>query len=272
MSSREVILFIGDIFGKSGRLVLKNRLAGLRKKHSVSAVVANCENAAGGIGVTPAIARELLGMGVDVLTSGNHIWRYNEISRYLEEEKRLIRPLNYPPGAPGRGMTVVELDMGFTLGVINLQGRVFMDPLDCPFRVVDHCLARMALGRDPHAIIVDFHAEATSEKAAMGVYLDGRVTAVVGTHTHVPTADARILSKGTGFMTDVGMTGSYDSIIGMEVQSVMPRFLKGLPTRFEPQTTEGTLSAVLIEVDRATGRCLRLSPILEGGGMGSRAS
>ncbi|MBF0144627.1 MAG: TIGR00282 family metallophosphoesterase [Magnetococcales bacterium] len=266
MSSREVILFIGDLFGKSGRSMLKKHLAEIKKRYAVTAVVANCENAAGGIGVTAAIARELLLQGVDVLTSGNHIWRYNEINRFLEEEKRLLRPLNYPPGAPGHGMIVVELDMGFKLGVINLQGRVFMDPLDCPFRAVDQCLTRMSLGRDPHAILVDFHAEATSEKAAMGYHLDGRVTAVLGTHTHVPTADARILPRGTGFMTDVGMTGAYDSIIGMETRSVMPRFLRGLPTRFEPETSEGTLAAVVVEVDRSSGRCLKLTPILEGGG------
>ncbi|HIJ84938.1 MAG: TIGR00282 family metallophosphoesterase [Magnetococcales bacterium] len=267
MPRTEAILFIGDIFGKAGRSLLKNRLGNLRKHYAVIAVVANCENAAGGIGVTPAIARELLSSGVDVLTSGNHIWRYKEISRFLEEEKRLIRPLNYPPGVPGHGMIVVELDMGFRLAVLNLQGRVFMDPLDCPFRAADQCLTKLTLGRDAHAIIVDFHAEATSEKAAMGFHLDGRVSAILGTHTHVPTADARILPRGTGFITDVGMTGSYQSIIGMETASVMPRFLRGLPTRFEPEVSEATLAAVVVEVDRASGRCVNMIPVLEGGGL-----
>lgn len=265
MPSTEAILFIGDIFGKSGRTILKNRLNDYKKRYQIKAVVANCENASGGIGVTPAIARELLSQGVDVLTSGNHVWRYREIFRFLEEEKRMIRPLNYPPGAPGHGMIVVELDMGFRLAVLNLQGRVFMDPLDCPFRAADACLSKLTLGRDAHAIIVDFHAEATSEKMALGYHLDGRVSAVVGTHTHVPTADARILPRGTGFITDVGMTGSYDSIIGMETSSVMPRFLKGLPTRFEPETSAATLAAVVIEIDRANGRCLNMIPVLEGG-------
>lgn len=266
MARTRSILFVGDIFGKSGRRVLASRLAEIKKQHAITAVVANCENVAGGIGVTPPLARDLLALGVDVLTSGNHVWRYKEIYRYLEEEKRLLRPVNYPPGAPGHGVIVVELEMGFRLAVVNLQGRVFMDPLDCPFRAADQCLSKLTLGRDANAILVDFHAEATSEKAAMGIYLDGRVSAVLGTHTHVPTADARILPKGTGFMTDVGMTGSYDSVIGMEIPSVMPRFLRGLPTRFEPEDAEGTLAAVVVEVDEMTGRCINLTPVLEGGG------
>lgn len=265
MSRTEAVLFVGDVFGKPGRAVLKDRLGLIKKRYDIKAVVANCENAAGGIGVTPVIAREMLSLGVDVLTSGNHIWRYKEISRFLEEEKRLLRPLNYPPGAPGHGMIVVELDMGFRLAVVNLQGRVFMDPLDCPFRTVDQCLSKMTLGRDAHAIIVDFHAEATSEKAALGHHLDGRVTAVLGTHTHVPTADARILPRGTGFITDVGMTGSYRSIIGMDPASVMPRFLRGLPTRFEPEISAATFAAVVVHVDRASGRCVNIVQILEGG-------
>ncbi len=270
MARTRSILFIGDIFGKSGRRVVTSRLADIKKQHAITAVVANCENVAGGIGVTPPLARDLLALGVNVLTSGNHIWRYKEIYRFLEEEKRLLRPVNYPPGAPGHGVIVVELEMGFRLAVINLQGRVFMDPVDCPFRAADQCLSKLTLGRDAHAILVDFHAEATSEKVAMGIHLDGRVSAVLGTHTHVPTADARILPKGSGFMTDVGMTGSYDSVIGMEISSVMPRFLRGLPTRFEPEDAEGTLAAVIVEVDEMTGRCLNLTPVLEGGVWGKK--
>ncbi|MBF0421912.1 MAG: TIGR00282 family metallophosphoesterase [Magnetococcales bacterium] len=265
MTRTRSILFIGDISGKSGRKILANRLAEIKKLHSLSAVIANCENIAGGIGVTPPLAKEILALGVDVLTSGNHIWRYKEIHRFLEEEKRLLRPLNYPPGTPGHGLTVLELDLGFRLAVLNLQGRVFMDPLDCPFRAADHSLATLALGRDAHAIIVDFHAEATSEKVALGYHLDGRVTAVLGTHTHVPTADARILPHGTGFITDVGMTGCYDSIIGMEIASVMPRFLRAMPTRFEPEDAAGTLAGVIVEVDEVSGKCVKLTQVLDGG-------
>lgn len=259
------ILVVGDVMGRPGRKALKALLPGVVADYGVQCVVVNGENAAAGVGLTPAIAEELLRAGAHLLTSGNHIWRHAEILPYLAQEPRLLRPLNYPPGAPGRGFGRYVLPGGVRVGVLNLQGRIFMDPVDCPFRVADSFLDQVRLGQEVDVLIVDFHAEATSEKNALGRHLDGVVTAVVGTHTHIPTADQRILAKGTGFQTDIGMTGCYDSVIGMSEASVLPRFLTRMPTRFEPDGGEATLSGVVVEADPRTGRCVRLTPVRRGG-------
>ncbi|MEO5344923.1 MAG: YmdB family metallophosphoesterase [Magnetococcus sp. YQC-9] len=231
-------------------------------------VIANGENAASGVGITPEVAGELYKAGVDVITTGNHVWRHlKEIAPFMEDRRTLLRPLNYPPGVPGRGYGIFVTPGGVRIGVVNLLGRVFMEDLDCPFRTVDALLDTIRLGRDADLLIVDMHAEASSEKMALGWHLDGRVTAVVGTHTHVPTADHRLLKQGTGFVTDVGMTGCYDSIIGMRIDTVMPKFLTKLPTRFEPAGGEAMLCGVLIRADAVTGRCLEMVPVRVGEGL-----
>ncbi len=208
------IFFIGDIIGKCGRQLILEHLPNLINQYRIDLCIANVENVAGGLGVTPTIARQLLDSGIQVLTSGNHIWDKREVTDYINTESRLLRPANYPPGTPGKGSTLIELPSGDKVGVINLAGRVFMQSLDCPFRVV---MAEIeSLMPQASVIIVDFHAEATSEKVAMGWYLDGKVSAVIGTHTHIPTADERILPQGTAYITDVGMTGPFDSVIGVK--------------------------------------------------------
>ncbi|MBF0097319.1 MAG: TIGR00282 family metallophosphoesterase [Magnetococcales bacterium] len=259
------MLFIGDLFGKAGRRALELHLGRLRQLFQVEMVVVNGENSAGGIGITPAIANELLQSGIDVLTSGNHIWKYKEIFPYLESNGRLLRPLNYPPGAPGKGFIIHTTANRRRVAVLNLSGRVFMDPLDCPFQAADRFLDKVRLGRDVDAILVDMHAEASSEKGAMGYYLDGRVSAVLGTHTHIPTADQQILPKGTGFQTDVGMTGCYRSVIGMKLESVMPRFLRQMPTHFEQASEEGTLCGTVVSLSLQDGLCRRIRPVRVGG-------
>lgn len=264
------VLVVGDVVGRSGRKALKEQLPGLVKELGVGCVVVNGENAAAGVGLTTNTADELFRAGAHVITSGNHIWRHAEIHPYLRDQPRLLRPLNYPPGAPGRGFTTFVIPAaapggGVRVGVLNLLGRVFMDPVDCPFRTADALLEKNALGREVDLLIVDFHAEATSEKNAMGRHLDGAVTAVLGTHTHIPTADHRVLKGGTGYQTDIGMTGCYESVIGMSEQSALPRFLTRLPSRFEPAEGEATLSGVVVEADPTTGRCRRLIPIRRGG-------
>ncbi|MBF0340651.1 MAG: TIGR00282 family metallophosphoesterase [Magnetococcales bacterium] len=261
------VLLIGDIFGRPGRRALACHLAALKAASGAEFVIANGENAAAGVGITPDVADELFKVGVDVITTGNHVWRHKEILPVLADHKRILRPLNYPPGAPGRGMGIFTTAGGVRIGVLNLQGRVFMEDLDCPFRVADAVLDANRLGRDADLWIVDMHAEATSEKMALALHLDGRVTAVVGTHTHVPTADHRVLKQGAGFVTDVGMTGCYDSIIGMRADTVMPKFLTKMPTRFEPATGEAMLCAVLIRADVQTGRCLTIQPARKGVGL-----
>ncbi|MBF0270552.1 MAG: TIGR00282 family metallophosphoesterase [Magnetococcales bacterium] len=261
------VLVIGDIFGRPGRRAIARHLEALKTASGAEFVIANGENAAAGVGITPDVADELFKAGVDVITSGNHIWRHKEIQVALADQKRLLRPLNFPPGAPGRGFGVFTSRSGARIGVLNLQGRVFMEDLDCPFRAADAVLDANRLGRDVDLWIVDMHAEASSEKTALAFHLDGRVTAVVGTHTHVPTADHRVLKQGTGFITDVGMTGCYDSIIGMQAETVMPRFLTKLPTRFEPATGEGMLCAVLVRADFQTGRCQTIIPARVGAGL-----
>lgn len=242
------ILIIGDVIGQPGRKAIRTLVPGLRGEFGIDLVVANGENMAGGFGITPETAQELLDSDVDVITSGNHIWKQKEIIPYINGEGPLIRPANYPPGTPGRGY----IRVGDIL-VVNLMGRVFMNTLDCPFRMADRILEEVGGPNRPKVIIVDFHAEATSEKQAMGWYLDGRVTAVVGTHTHVPTADTRILPNGTAFVTDLGMTGPYNSVIGSEVRSVLERFLTQMPGKLNVAAGPAVLNSVLVEVDEQQG-------------------
>src|SRR5471032_1887110 len=248
------LLFIGDIVGKPGRELVRRGLAGIVDFHRVDLVIANAENAAAGFGITREIGDELLDWGVDVMTSGNHIWDKKEALNYIGTESRLLRPANYPAGAPGNGSYLARTRDGLSVGVVNVMGRVFMLNIDDPFAVVLREIE--ALKERTRVIFVDFHAEATSEKSAMGWHLDGKVTAVVGTHTHVQTADERILPKGTAFLTDVGMTGPHDSIIGVEVEPALGRFLTALPAKFETATGNPRLNAVVIEADEQTGRAI----------------
>jgi len=246
---------IGDVIGQPGRRAIGRLVPDLRREYKLDLVVANGENAAGGFGITPATAQELLACGVDVLTSGNHIWDQKEIIPALDEGLPLLRPANYPD-APGRGHLVHGDVM-----VINLMGRVFMAPLDCPFRTADRLLREVKEGGAPKVIIVDFHAEATSEKQAMGWYLDGVVSAVVGTHTHVGTVDARILPKGTAYVTDVGMTGPVNSVIGSDTGAVLERFLTAMPQRLPVAEGPVMLNSVLVDVDPGTGKALTISRV-----------
>lgn len=241
------VLFIGDVTGKPGRRLVAARLAELRRAHGVDVVIANGENAAGGMGITADAAAELLDAGVDVLTGGNHTWHHREAYELLDGSPNILRPANYPPGVPGRGAAVVRTSAGVEVGVLNLQGRVFMPELDDPFRAARE--EAEALRASTPIVIVDFHAEATSEKIAMGWYLDGRVTAVVGTHTHVQTADERILPQGTAYITDVGMTGPRDGVIGMAREIILERFLTQMPARFQVASGPAQLNAVLIASD-----------------------
>ncbi len=242
------ILMIGDVIGEPGRKAISSLVPGLRREFSIDMVIANGENMAGGFGITPDTAQELIDSEVDVITSGNHIWKHKEIVPYINEEWPLIRPANYPPGAPGRG----HIRLGNTL-VLNLMGRVFMSPLDCPFRTVDQVLQEVNGTNPPKVIIVDFHAEATSEKQAMAWYLNGRVSAVVGTHTHVATADARILPEGTAYVTDVGMTGPYNSVIGSDIRAVLDGFITQMPQRFTVPKGPVILNSVLVDTDEEKG-------------------
>ncbi len=256
------ILFIGDIFGHPGRRIVKELLPTLVGEYDPDLVLANGENAAAGFGITPPLVEELLDVGIAVLTSGNHIWDKKEIYTYLNEhaDGRLLRPANYPPGAPGHGVYLGKTRSGFDYAVLNLQGRIFMNPIDCPFRTADAELARIP--PQVKVRIVDIHAEATSEKISMGWYLDGRVTAVLGTHTHIPTADETILPNGAAYVTDLGMTGPYDSVIGIDKQPVIQKFLNQLPTRFEVAKGGVRLHAVLIEADAQTGHALSIQRIM----------
>ncbi|WP_003541316.1 TIGR00282 family metallophosphoesterase [Desulfotomaculum nigrificans] len=245
------ILMIGDIVGRPGRRAILNSLPDLRSELNIDFVIANGENAAAGHGITKEIAKQLFAAGVDVLTMGNHVWNKKEIIDYIDKEKRIIRPANYPPGTPGLGYNIFPAKDGVLIAVVNISGRVFMQELDCPFRVVDQVLAE--IGDQTNIIIVDFHAEATSEKVAMGWYLDGRVTAICGTHTHVQTADERILPKGSAYITDVGMTGPRDSVIGVTVDSVIEKFITQMPRKFEVADTDYQLNAVVIGVNPQNG-------------------
>ena len=241
---------IGDVVGKPGRTVLQDELPRLRSENRVDFCIVNAENSAGGIGITPEIANGMLRNKADALTLGNHAWGKREIFSYLDEEPRILRPANYPPGAPGQGFGVYQT-AGGPVGVVSLQGRTFMDPVDDPFRAIDAILE--TIQNKCKIVFVDFHAEATSEKQAFGWYVDGRVSAVVGTHTHIQTADERILPGGTAYLTDVGMTGPMTSVIGMRCDIVLPRFTSLLPARFEVADGDAQLCGVLIDVDAQTG-------------------
>lgn len=254
------ILFIADIFGSAGKRVLAEALPGLIKELKADVTVANGENLAGGRGVTSNLLSKLRHFGVDVVTSGNHIWDNKDGMEALDREPHLLRPLNYPPGNPGKGSVVYTLPDGRTLGVVNLQGRVFMYALDCPFRAGLAEVNKLRTQTD--IILVDFHAEATSEKIALGHYLDGKVTAVIGTHTHVQTADERILPKGTAYLTDAGMTGPHHSIIGMKAEPVIRKFLYEIPVRFEPSEEGLLLNGVLITADDATGKATGIERVM----------
>ena len=249
-----LILVIGDIIGRPGRQAVHEFLSGLCQQYGLDMVIANVENAAGGFGLTSAIARELLDAGIDVLTSGNHIWAQKEIIPYLDGEMPILRPLNYPSGVPGRGYLITGQTM-----VVNLMGRTFMNDLDCPFRAMDKLLAE--LEHKPPVIIVDFHAEATSEKMALGYYLDGRVSAVLGTHTHVGTIDAQLLPQGTAYVTDIGMTGPMDSIIGDDSKAVIRRFLTGMPHQLSVGKGKPILNAIMVEVAKDSGRAVNIERI-----------
>ncbi|MBW1916892.1 MAG: TIGR00282 family metallophosphoesterase [Deltaproteobacteria bacterium] len=252
------IFFIGDIMGAPGRRAIAQLLHKVVDRYQIDLVVANGENVAGGIGITPVLADQLLGQGIDILTSGNHLWKHKEILPYLAANNRLLRPANYPPGTPGEGLTVVETAAGEPAAIINLEGRVFMSALDCPFRCADQVLA--TLPPQVRVILVDMHAEATSEKQALGWYLDGRVSAVIGTHTHVQTADERILPRGTGYLTDAGFTGSCDSVIGMKREVIIERFLTQRPQQFKVATQNIQLQGVVLTIS-PEGRCLDLTRI-----------
>jgi len=253
------ILFIGDIVGRPGRHMLTRHLGSLVDRNLVDLVVANAENSAAGFGVTPDVVKELLGLGVDVLTTGNHVWDKKEALPLLDQEPRLLRPANYPPGLPGCGWGIFHTCADLPVAVVNLEGRVFMSNLDCPFRAADAILAEAQ--KHTPIILVDFHAETTSEKGAMGAHLDGRVSAVLGTHTHVQTADERVLPGGTAFISDAGMTGSRDSVIGIRKELSLERFLTQLPVRYEVAKREPMLCGVLLTVDEATGRATAIERI-----------
>lgn len=255
------ILMIGDIVGRPGRRAIRELLPKLRRVHRADLIIANAENAAGGNGITKEIADEILGYGVDLLTMGNHVWDKKEIMDFIDTEPKILRPANYPPGTPGHGFTLVEAHNGCRVGVINLSGRVFLSNLDCPFRAVDVILEE--LKRTTQVILVDFHAEATSEKVAFGWYLDGKVSAVCGTHTHIQTADARIMPQGTAYISDVGMTGPRDSVLGVKTETVISKFLTQMPVRFEVATGVAQLNAVVIEIDQDSGRALSIARIQE---------
>jgi len=260
------ILFVGDVFGRPGRTILRERLRELVKDNNADLVIVNGENSAAGFGITPPLAEEIFDLGVDVITTGNHVLDKREIVDYFHmaddnpysPARRVLRPANYPAGTAGWGVFEGETGNGVSYAVINLQGRVFMANTDDPFRSADELLARITA----KVIFVDFHAEATSEKVAMGWYLDGRVTAVIGTHTHIPTADTRVLPHGTAYQTDVGMTGPYDSVIGVEKKLVLQRFLTSVPNRFEPATGDVKLCGVVIDCDEQTGRARSIDRIM----------
>ena len=256
--ARVRVLCLGDIVGRPGRRLCKERLPALRAALKADLVIANGENAAGGIGLSPETLRELLAAGVDVVTSGNHIWKHREIYPVLDKHERVLRPLNYGSAAPGRGCLTLSLACGFTIGVINLSGRVFMDPADCPFAAADAALEELK-SRGAAAIFVDFHAEASSEKRAMAHYLDGRATAVLGTHTHVQTADAFVSACGTASLTDLGMCGvERESVLGMDKTKVLKRFTTGLPYPLVPAKGDASFNGALVELDKVTGKALSI--------------
>ncbi|MFB9762337.1 TIGR00282 family metallophosphoesterase [Ectobacillus funiculus] len=253
------ILFVGDVVGSSGRQMIQDYVPKLKKKYSPTVTIINGENAAGGRGITEKIYRSFLEVGAQAVTLGNHAWDNREIFEFIDNAKYLVRPANFPEGTPGKGLIFLNCN-GIEVAIINLQGRTFLPPLDCPFKKVDDLIAQAK--KRTSIIFIDFHAEATSEKQALGWYVDGRATAVVGTHTHVQTADNRILPNGTAYITDVGMTGPYDGILGMERGAVLKKFLTALPVRFEVAEGRTQLSAVLIDVNPSTGKASRIERIL----------
>ncbi len=260
------ILFLGDVVGASGREAVDRELPDIRARYGFDFVVINGENAAGGFGITEKICDGLLAAGADVVTTGNHVWDQREAMVFIERQDALLRPVNFPPGAPGRGAGLYETASGARVLVINAMGRVFMDAMEDPFAAVDRSLAECRLGETVDAILVDFHAEATSEKMALGHYLDGRVSLVVGTHTHVPTADDQILPEGTAYMSDAGMCGDYDSVLGFEKSGPLQRFLTKLPAgRFVPAGGEATVSGIAVITDDKTGLASQISPLRIGG-------
>jgi hypothetical protein len=260
------LLFCGDIVGRSGRDVLIEHMPRLRKELGLDFVIANGENAAGGFGITEKICQDLYGAGIDAITTGNHVWDQRETSAFIDRHPRLLRPQNYPTGTPGKGSNVYQTANGKKVMVVNIMGRLFMEPLDDPFAGLEKELSTQRMAGTVDAIIVDVHAEASSEKMAMGHICDGRVSLVVGTHTHIPTADAMILPKGTAYQTDAGMCGDYDSVIGMDKALPIARFTRKLPTdRLFASQGPGTLCAVFVETDDKTGLARRISPLRVGG-------
>lgn len=260
------MLFVGDVVGRSGRVAVSERLPGLVADWKLDLVIVNGENSAGGFGITEAIYHDIMDAGADAVTLGNHAWDQREALVFIERAPALVRPLNYPAGAPGRGAALVEAKNGARVLVLNALGRIFMQPMDDPFAGIDRELAACPLGQGADAIILDMHAEASSEKQAMGFYVDGRVSMMVGTHTHAPTADHRILPGGTAFMTDVGMTGDYASVIGMAKDEPLTRFLRQIPSaRFEPANGPATLCGLAVETEDATGLARRIAPVRIGG-------
>jgi metallophosphoesterase (TIGR00282 family) len=256
-SGKLIILALGDVVGKPGRKALATNLDALIEECNADFVLANGENASGGLGITPQVAEELLALPIDMLTSGNHIWKHKEIKKYLETQKKLLRPANYPERSPGRGAGLYQAHNGVTVGVLNLEGLLFMSALPCPFKTADAELEE--LRKETPLVIVDFHAEATSEKRAMGHYLDGRATAVLGTHTHIPTADAEVLPGGTGYITDLGMCGPTDSVIGVRKEHAIARFTDKLPTAFQVAKDRVQIQGVVIVADSHTGKCLEIT-------------
>ncbi|HEU0160425.1 MAG TPA: TIGR00282 family metallophosphoesterase [Hyphomicrobiaceae bacterium] len=260
------LLFIGDVVGRSGRKVVVDELPRLRARYGLDFVAVNAENAAGGFGITESILEDLLSAGADVVTLGNHAFDQKEALVFIERQPRLLRPINYPPGTPGKGSGLFKAANGADVLVINAMGLIFMPELGCPFRAVDAEVVACGLKRGADAILLDFHAEATSEKQAMGYFLDGRASCVVGTHTHVPTADERVLPQGTAFMCDVGMCGDYESVLGMDREEPLNRFLSKIPrARFEPALGPGTLCGLAVEIDDATGLAVRAKAVRLGG-------
>jgi len=255
------VLFIGDVVGRPGRNIIGGRLDLLKEREKIDFAIVNAENAAGGSGLTPRIAEELFSAGADALTSGDHIWKKREIYNFLNSSEKVVRPLNYPEGAPGKGATIIKTPTGKKIGIINVIGRVFMDAVECPFRSAKKAVSDVR--EITPIIIVDIHAEATSEKVAMGWYLDGEVSAVVGTHTHIQTADEKILPEGTAYITDCGMTGPYDSVIGRKKDKILARFLTQLPAPFDIATDDVQMHGVIIDIDEKTGKAREIKRVRE---------
>jgi 2',3'-cyclic-nucleotide 2'-phosphodiesterase len=260
------LLFLGDVVGRGARDAIIAQMPEIRKKYKLDAVVVNVENAAHGFGVTAQICDDFYKAGADCLTTGNHVWDQREIIPYIEKDPKLLRPLNFPEGTPGRGYYIIETARGEKILVCNLMARLFMDPLDDPFQTMEKLFRTNRLGKDVNAILLDFHGEATSEKLAMGYFCDGRASLVIGTHTHVPTADARVLPKGTGYMSDAGMCGSYDSVIGMDVTLSVNRFVRKVPgEKLYPADGPVTLCGAVVDIDARTGLCTKIEPFRQGG-------